>query len=169
MKTLIVLLFSLLSACGTLPERGQNLPHSSTIPQIWQIQGRLSTSTDSATKTANFVLKRKAENYQLSLSNSFGFGQMQVEQTKNGLLIDDKLTNMSLQEWMKNEIGWYFSPQELEQIVFKNNLFFSKKWQVKVPKYQAIDGTFYPKIIQLENLRHLIKIKLLIREVNRLK
>lgn len=170
MKTLaMLLLFSLLSACSLIPERADNLVYSDNIPNVWAMAGRLSVSVKGKTETANFELNRQGKYHQLILSNSLGFGRIQVKQTQQGLLVDGKLTGLSLQEWMMIKLGWNFPMKKLEQLVFKHDLLDAQGWQVKVRKYQTINAIAYPKSIDFKNKHRLIKIKLLLREINRLK
>uniref|UniRef100_UPI0034DE637C lipoprotein insertase outer membrane protein LolB n=1 Tax=Candidatus Thiodubiliella endoseptemdiera TaxID=2738886 RepID=UPI0034DE637C len=170
MKTLAsLLLFSFLSACTTVLERTENWVYSQYIPKSWMLEGRLSASVDGNTETADFVLNRQGEYHQLILTGSLGFGQMQVKQTAQGLLVDGKLTEQTLQEWMRAELSWTFPIEKLEQLVFKHNLENIENWQVFVSKYQVINEVTYPKIVHFKNTTKAIKIKLLLREVNRLK
>lgn len=165
----LLLLFSLLSACSTVSERTEDLVYSSNIPSAWRMMGWLSVTVDNKTETASFELSREGEYHQLTLGNSFGFGQMQVKQTPQGLLVNGELTGLSLQEWMVAELDWSFPVEKLEHLVFKHNLENSEGWQVKVSKYQPINGVTYPKIVRFERAYKAIKIKLLLRKINRLK
>lgn len=167
MKTLaMLLLFGFLSACSTLTD---NLVYSNSIPTVWIIEGRLSATVKGETKTANFELIHQAKYHQLTLSNSLGFGQIKVKETQQGLSVDGRLISLSLQGWMLTKLGWPFPMKKLEQLVFKHDLSDSGGWQVKVGKYQTINDIAYPKIIHFKNQRSSIKIKLLLREINRLK
>jgi outer membrane biogenesis lipoprotein LolB len=170
MKTFtLLLLFSLLSACSTLPERAKNRLYSDHIPSAWAMEGKLSASVGDKTEIAEFELNRQGEYRQLTLRNSLGFGQMQVQQTQQGLLVDGQLTKLSLQKWMTAEFGWYFPVEKLEQLVFKHDIATTQNWQVKVRKYQTIDGITYPKIVGFKSKVQQIKIKLLLTEVIQLK
>ncbi|MBA5248190.1 MAG: hypothetical protein FE834_01445 [Gammaproteobacteria bacterium] len=162
-----LLLFSLLSACTTVSERTENWIYSQYIPKSWTLEGRLSVSVDADTETADFALNRQGKYHQLTLTGAFGFGQMQVKQTAHGLLVDDTLTGQTLQEWMSAELGWIFPVEKLERLVFKHNLENTENWQVSMSKYQVIHGIAYPKIVRFKNTTKAIKIKLLLREVNR--
>ncbi|BAS68068.1 MAG: hypothetical protein DSY43_02570 [Gammaproteobacteria bacterium] len=170
MKTpVLLLLISLLSACSTVSERMENLPYSQSIPKAWAIAGRLSATIDGKTESVSFELQQQRGFYQLILTGTLGFGQRKVEQTQRGLLVDGKLMGLSLQEWMVAELGWYFPVAKLEQLVFMHDLKNAKYWQMKVSKYQEINGVAYPKIVRFKNTVRTVKIKLLLREINRLK
>lgn len=170
MKTFVILLlFSLLSACTTVSERPENWVYSRHIPKYWTLEGRLSVSVDDDTETANFVLNRQGEYHQLTLTGTLGFGQMQVKQTVQGLLVDGELTGQTLREWMRAELGWIFPVEKIERLVFKHNLEDTENWRVFVSKYQVINGVAYPKIVRFNNVAKTIKIKLVLRGVNRLK
>jgi outer membrane biogenesis lipoprotein LolB len=69
------------------------------------------------TDTVSFEFSQQSGYYQLAFSGSFGLGQRQIKQTEQGLLIDDKLTLLTLEQWMKLELGWYFPVETLEDIV----------------------------------------------------
>ncbi|WXT99707.1 MAG: Outer-membrane lipoprotein LolB [Catillopecten margaritatus gill symbiont] len=165
----LLLLFSLLSACSTLTERFEIPIYSSSIPDAWAMEGRLNATVDSKTESASFELSRQGKYHQLTLNNSFGFGQIQVKQTAQGLLVDGKLTGLSLQEWMLIELGWKFPIAKLERLVFKHDLKDAEGWWMKVSKYQSINGITYPKIVHFKSEYRAIKIKLLLKEINRLK
>jgi hypothetical protein len=87
--------------------------------------------------------------YQLTFSGSLGFGQRQIKQTEQGLFIDDKPTLLTLEQWMKLELGWYFPVEALEDIVFKGNNNKRQGWQISTSKHQVFKGVAYPKIIRL--------------------
>ncbi|SFV86337.1 hypothetical protein MNB_SUP05-SYMBIONT-4-632 [hydrothermal vent metagenome] len=165
----LLLLFSFLSACSTMSKYTQNLVYSNNIPSAWTMTGRLSATNKGETESANFELNRKGKYHQLTLSNTLGFGQIQIQQTAQGLLVDDKLTEQTLQEWMRVKLGWSFPVEKLERLVFKHDLSNAENWQVKVSKYQVINEVAYPKIVRLVNVDKAIKIKLLLRKINRLK
>ena len=70
---------------------------------------------------------------------------------------------------MRFKLGWYFPISELENVIFKHQFSNLQNWQIKVNKYQVINGLAYPKIIRLQHTQQAIKIKLLLRDINRLK
>ncbi|SMN12763.1 hypothetical protein BHECKSOX2_917 [Bathymodiolus heckerae thiotrophic gill symbiont] len=149
-----------------MPERPKQVLYSSSVPKAWKIEGRISATNNEGTKIAGFVLNRQNGHYQLTLTESSGFGQMQVRQTEQGLLVDDELTKLSLQEWMISELGWYFPISKLENIIFKHAEVIMQDWQVEVDKYHIINGIIYPKTIRLQRTHQTIKIKLLLQEIN---
>lgn len=174
MKTLVLsLLIGFLSACSTIPKYSEQLLYSNSIPNVWAMEGRLSATIKGETETANFKLNRQGKHHQLTLSNSLGFGQIQVKQTQQGLLVNGKLIGLSLQQWMTAELGWYFPVEILQNIVFlssqKLNYENTRGWQVKISKYRVFAGIAYPQIMRLNHSSKHIKIKLRLQQVNRLK
>ncbi len=170
MKTLVLLLlFGFLSACSTIPEHSKELVYSNNIPSAWTIEGRLSVMRNKKTDIVGFEFSQQGGYYQLTFSGSLGFGQRQIKQTEQGLFIDDKPTLLTLEQWMKLELGWYFPVEALEDIVFKGNNNKRQGWQISTSKHQVFKGVVYPKIIRLSHPNKHIKIKLLLQEVNRLK
>ncbi len=170
MKTLVLLLlFGFLSACSTIPEHSEPLVYSNSIPSVWTIAGQLSVMRNKKTDTVSFEFSQQSGYYQLAFSGSFGLGQRQIKQTEQGLLIDDKLTLLTLEQWMKLELGWYFPVETLEDIVFIGDDNKSQDWQISTSRHRVFKGIAYPKIIRLTHPDKHIKIKLLLQEVNRLK
>lgn len=170
MKILVfLLLFGFLSACSTIPKHPGPLIYSSSIPSVWTIEGRLSAMSNKKTEMAGFEFSQQGGYYQLTLSGPLGFGQIQIKQTEQGLLIDNKPTLLTLKQWMNLELGWYFPVEVLESIVFKGNHNKIQDWQISTDKHQVFNGIAYPKIIRLSYSDKHIKIKLLLQEVNRLK
>ncbi|CAC9433598.1 hypothetical protein BSPLISOX_2026 [uncultured Gammaproteobacteria bacterium] len=170
MKTLVLLLlFGFLSACSTIPEHSEPLVYSNSIPSVWTIAGQLSVMRNKKTDTVSFEFSQQSGYYQLTFSGSFGLGQRQIKQTEQGLLIDDKLTLLTLEQWMKLELGWYFPVETLEDIVFIGDDNKNQDWQISTSRHRVFKGIAYPKIIRLTHPDKHIKIKLLLQEVNRLK
>lgn len=149
-----------------MPEQSKQALYSSSVPNTWRIEGRISATNNGETKIAGFELNRQGGYYRLTLTESSGFGQIQVRQTEQGLLVDDKLTELSLRKWMTSELGWYFPVNKLESIIFKHANVAMEDWQVEIDKYHIIKGIVYPKIIRLQRTHQAIKIKLLLQEIN---
>ncbi len=169
MKALALLLFIFLSACSTTIEHSEKLVYSNNIPNAWMIEGRISIMRNKKTTIAGFELSQQDGYYQLILSKSFGFGEIQIKQTEKGLFIDGKHTLLTLEEWINLEFGWYFPVDILENIVFKQNNNTIEGWKIRINKHQVFNGIVYPQIINLNHFDKHIKIKLLLQEVNRLK
>ncbi len=169
MKILASLLFCLLSACTTLPKQTQTMTYSNSIPNAWSIQGRASTTHNNTTEITDFKLSRKDKHSQLTLTGSLGFGQIKIQQTPLGLLVDEEPSHLSLQAWMQTKLGWQLPINELENVIFKHRFTSEQDWQIKISRYQTINNITYPKIIRLNHPDKHIKIKLMLREINRLK
>lgn len=169
MKTLrLLLLIGFLSACSTLPKQTQTIIYPNSIPNAWLIQGRASITHNGKTETANFKLSRKDNHSQLTLTGPFGFGQITVQQTPLGLLVNEKPSHLSLQAWMQLKLGWVVPINELERVIFKSSFTQQQDWHIEVSKYQLINAIHYPKIIRLKHTNRSVKVKLLLKEVHRL-
>ncbi len=158
-----------LSSCSTLNIHPTKLEYQQTLPSIWKVYGRLSVSVNSDTKTLGFEVSFDHHDYKLILSTAFGFGQILIESSQKKLLVNDKLINLTFNQWMTNEMGWYLPIDTLAKILFKNEINSTRHWQIKISSYQLIDDIQYPKVIRFNHLSKLIKIKLLINEVHKLK
>ncbi len=145
------------------------MTYSNSIPNAWSIQGRASITHNDKTEIIDFALNRKNQHSELTLTGSLGFGQIKIKQTALGLLVDNKLNPLSLQAWMQRKLGWQLPIDALAEVVFKHHFADKQDWQIKVSKYQVINALTYPKIVRLKHLDKHIKIKLLLRAVNRLK
>ncbi len=158
-----------LSGCSTLNTQSTKLTHQQTLPSIWEVYGRLSVSVNSDTKISGFEVSFDHHDYKLILSTALGFGQILIEFNQQKLLVNDELINLTFNKWMTSEMGWYLPIDALAKILFKNEINSTRHWQVKISRYQLIDGIQYPKVIRFNHLIKPIKIKLLINEVNQLK
>jgi outer membrane biogenesis lipoprotein LolB len=73
------------------------------------------------TEMAGFEFSQQGGYYQLTLSGPLGFGQIQIKQTEQGLLVDNKPTLLTLKQWMNLELGWYFPVEVLERSPERSN------------------------------------------------
>ena len=167
--SVLLLLISFLSGCSTTPKQPEQVVCSNSIPSVWTIMGRISVTNKAETETANFEFHQENGYNQLTLTDSFGLGQITVKQTAQGLLVNDKPTYQTLKEWMTLELGWYFPIKALINIVFKHNGNNIAGWQISISKHRVFKGIAYPKIIHLSHSDKYLRIKLLLQEVNRLK
>ncbi|MBW5290251.1 MAG: hypothetical protein Rsou_0669 [Candidatus Ruthia sp. Asou_11_S2] len=158
-----------LSGCSTLNTQPTKLAHQQILPSVWEVYGRLSVSVNSDTKTSGFEVSFDHHDYKLILSTAFGFGQILIEFNQQKLLVNDELINLTFNQWMMSEMGWYLPIDTLAKILFKNEINSTHHWQIEISRYQLIDGIQYPKVIRFNHLSKPIKIKLLINEVNQLK
>jgi hypothetical protein len=85
------------------------------------------------------------------------------------LWVNDEPIKLTFNQWMMSEMGWYLPIDSLSKILFKNELGTTRHWQIKVSRYQLINGVQIPKVIGFNHLTKPIKIKLLINAVNQLK
>ncbi len=167
---MVILLFGwFLQGCTTLESKPVKFSPSLVIPAQWQAQGRAGVSTNDRNQAIGFVINAKNQDYTLVLSASLGLGQINVKSNTQGLWVDGKAIESSLEQWMSDEFGWYFPIQKLAPILFQHKQSIDQEWQVKIASYQQINGLSYPRVVRLNHLTKAIKIKLLISEVNKLK
>ncbi len=158
-----------LSSCSILNIQSVKLVHQQTLPSVWEVYGRLGVSVNNDTKTSGFEVSFDHHDYKLVLSTALGFGQISIESNQQRLLVNDKPINLTFNQWMISEMGWYLPIDTLAKILFKNEINSTRHWQIKISSYQLINGIQYPKVIRFNHLTKPIKIKLLINEVNQLK
>ncbi|MDC9726692.1 MAG: lipoprotein insertase outer membrane protein LolB [Candidatus Thioglobus sp.] len=165
MKTLLsLLLLLLLSSCSTLP-----VPQSKTTlidPQgSWQVNGRLSAIVDNKAQQSSFKLKFNGKDFDLTLTGVLGIGQMNLTSSASKLRVDGQLTQLSLNQLMTQELGWYFPIEQLRYIIFEQQLLGDSLWQLQSVKLAPGQSTKVTKIAKLKHLTKPIKIKLLFQEI----
>ncbi len=158
-----------LSSCSTLNIQPTKLAYQQTLLSAWEAHGRLSVSVNNDTKTSGFEVSFNHHDYKLILSTAFGFGQISIESNQQKLLVNDESINLTFNQWMTREMGWYLPIDTLAKILFKNEINSAHHWLIKISRYQLIDGIKYPKVIRFNHLTKPIRIKLLINEINQLK
>jgi hypothetical protein len=170
MKRIIMTCFALfLSSCSTLNTQPIKSAYQQTLPSVWEARGRLSVSVNNDTKTSGFEVSFNHHDYKLILTTALGFGQILIESNQQKLWVNDEPIKLTFNQWMMSEMGWYLPIDSLSKILFKNELGATRHWQIKVSRYQLINGVQIPKVIGFNHLTKPIKIKLLINAVNQLK
>ena len=100
LKIPILLLFiAFLFACSTMPEQPKQLVYSSSAPNIWTIEGKISSTLNTENETVDFEMNHQDKYNHLILTGLLGFGQIDVQQKQQGLWVDGKLSTLSLPEW----------------------------------------------------------------------
>ena len=159
--TLFVFLF--LQGCTTLDTRTQSV-ESSVIPSIWNASGRIGVISQGQSQSLGFDIEFNHRAFDLTLIGALGLGQVSVKSTAQGLFINKVKTNLNLQQWMNQELGWYFPLEKLPNIVFQYQLSGNPNWTVEVSKFMKYENSYLAKVIKLKHQSQSIKIKLLLQE-----
>ena len=168
MKYLIqILILLLISSCSTIDNTKVAPIYSSTIPDSWDIKGRLSATNGDQNNTSGFELKYNNNNFSINLTAALGLGNVSIQSIDNNLIINNKLITHGIKTWSKENLGWYLDPKDIAKIVFTHDINANKNWSISISKYQQIKGLTYPKILLLQKRDNSTTIKLLISSINR--
>jgi len=167
--TAILFTILFLQGCTILESKPVQINPPLVVPNEWQAQGRAGVVFDGKSENAGFEVDFKGKNYRLTLTAALGLGQFIVQSNERGFLVNNKLVNANLQQWMMSEFGWHFPVQKLPDILFKHDQKTTNNWAINITRYQTINGISYPKIVRLNHLNQAIKIKLVLGEINQLK
>lgn len=163
----ILLLFMVwfLQGCSTLEVQPVFTPKAHSIPESWQVSGRVSVVFDGRVKSAGFMFAVYQQRYRIKLSGPFGFGQRLIESNPAGLRVDGKIRKVNFKQWMTTTMGWHFPLPILAKVLFQHRERFDDNWAIEIVSYQKIGQLSYPKTIRLRHLSKPIKIKLVIDSV----
>jgi len=169
MKLLLIgCVFLFLQGCETLNTQTQyNAP--SIIPSAWLAKGRASILANDSHQSVSFDIKFIDQEFEMVLVGALGLGEVNLRSTTQGLLVDHVKTPLKLQQWMEQELGWYFPLNTLPSIIFEHRSDINDEWQVEINKFMPYKGVSVAKMVILQHQDKPIKIKLLLQEVNQLK
>ena len=161
-------LFLFLQGCEMLNTQTQyNTPD--VIPNAWIAKGRASILANDNHQSVIFDIKFIDQEFEMVLVGALGLGKVNLHSTAQGLLVDHVQTPLKLQQWMEQELGWYFPLNTLPNIVFNQRLNINDEWQVEINKFMPYKSASIAKMVILQHQNKPIKIKLLLQEVNQLK
>ncbi len=163
----IWLLALLLSGCSITWNKSATLPVNTldTIPSVWQAKGRIGGVVDQQVQNSGFDITFKDQYFQLTLSAVLGLGEVVIKSNSQGLWVDEELVTTDFNQWMTNQVGWYFPILEFPKIVFKHKKIIQGDWLAEITRYQQINNIRYPRMIRLNHLKKPIKIKLILTDV----
>lgn len=164
----LILLLLLIQGCTLQPVKPESVL-SQGVPDVWQTQGRMSISSDTHRQSYQFDIGFDHDNYQIKLSAPLGLAAVQIVSDNQQIRVNNQVIDMSLTQWLEEELGWSFPLETLAEIIFQPQVVNLKDWQIDIIKYQTIESFRYPKILRLKHQNQAIKIKLLISKVNQLK
>ncbi len=131
----------------------------------WQVDGRMSVIVDNKVQQLSFNLKFNGKDFDLTLMGALGMGQANLVLNASKLSIDGRLTQLSLNQLMTQELGWYFPIEQLRYIIFEQQLSGNSLWQLQVIRLASGQPTKVTKIAKLKHLTKPIKIKLLFQKI----
>lgn len=131
----------------------------------WQVDGRMSVIVDNKVQQLSFNLKFNGKDFDLTLMGALGMGQTNLVLNASKLSIDGRLTQLSLNQLMTQELGWYFPIEQLRYIIFEQQLSGNSLWQLQVIRLASDQPTKVTKIAKLKHLTKPIKIKLLFQKI----
>jgi outer membrane biogenesis lipoprotein LolB len=169
MKRLFIgLVFLFLQGCETLNIQQHNASVGTT-PDAWSAKGRVSIIVENTHQNLGFEIEFLEQVFKLSLTDALGLAQVNVHSSKQGLLINQLPTELSLQQWMKQKLGSDIPLDSLSSIIFKHQLNTNHEWQMKISRFMPYQEASVAKLVKLQHRYKPIKIKLLFQEVNQLK
>jgi len=160
--------FLFLQGCETLNTQTQ-FTTPGTIPNAWIANGRASISANDRHQSVSFNIQFVDQDFELVLMGALGLGEVNLRSTTHSLLVDHSQTPLNLQQWMEQELGWYFPFDVLPSIIFEHRSDVNNEWQVEINKFMPYKGMSVAKVVKLQHQDKPIKIKLLLQEVNQLK
>ena len=160
--------FLFLQGCETLNTQTQYTTPG-TIPNAWNAKGRASILANDSHQSVSFNIQFVDQDFELVLVGALGLGEVNLRSTTQGLLVDHVQTPLNLQQWMDQELDWYFPFNVLPSIIFEHQSDINEEWQVEISKFMPYEGVSVAKMVKLQHQDKPIKIKLLLQEVNQLK
>jgi outer membrane biogenesis lipoprotein LolB len=165
MKSLLMLFILLfLQSCTTQPIM-QQVVIPSDIPSEWRASGRIGAIIDGKSQNSSFDIKFNNQNFELILTGTLGFGQINIISNSSGLKINNKKSVLNLKQFMLQKFGWYFPLNKLGNIVFKHNLNLIDEWKLDITKFSQYQGVSVAKVVKLKHSNKPIKIKIIFKQI----
>jgi outer membrane biogenesis lipoprotein LolB len=165
MKSLLMLfILLLLQSCTTQPIM-QQVVIPSDIPSEWRASGRIGAIIDGKSQNSSFDIKFNNQNFELILTGTLGFGQINIISNSSSLKINNKKSTLNLKQFMLQKFGWYFPLNKLGNIVFKHNLNTNDEWKLDITKFSQYQGVSVAKVVKLKHSNKPIKIKIIFKQI----
>ncbi len=158
---LILSTLCLLQACDSLNTRKVDAQIFDKVPSSWYASGRLSALFNGERQNAGFKVDFTQQNYQFTLTGALGLGQLVIVSNAQGLNVNNVTVSLTIEQWMRQELGWHFPVYELGEIVF-NQGFTNSNWQFKILSRHP---NHLPKIVRITHRIQNITIKISLKDV----